>query len=374
MTAIEEIAPRPAAPRPPVAYGWVIVGVMFVAQMLAIGITSYGFALFVKPIAREYGLPRADVNVGLMLLLVGMALASPLIGRLLDRVPGRVVVTLGALVFGAGAVIIASVKSLLVMAVATPLLLATGTAMLGPLTAATLTARWFDSKRGRALGVVSVATSAGGFVVVPLMAMLVEPFGWRTTLMVLGLSVSVLVGGLGFFFVKDPPTRSAAPQEASGPEGAGEEAARWTVPHLLRTHDFWLIAIAIGLLFGIDQALLASLIAYGTDRGFSVGAAAMLVSAISISAIVGKLVIGTLADRVDLRWLLIGLAACPARLCRLDGRVAGGRYRRGRVPAALGRIHRRPVRPGLLRRDHGVDGADPDPADAIGLALYRPCL
>lgn len=303
MTYAKEI-PAPSE-QAPINYGWAIVAVMFVAQMLVIGITSYGFALLVKPIAAEYGLPRADVNIGLMLLLIGIALSSPLIGRLLDRVPGRLVVTGGAVIFGVGSVAIALTTSLLGMAAATLFLLATGTAMLGPLAASTLTSRWFEKGRGRALGVVSVATSAGGFVILPMMAALVEQLGWRGALAVLGLLVCFLVSGLGLLFVREPDARPNVVTTSEG--GGGREGRRWTTGMLLRTRDFWLIAVSIGLLFGVDQALLASLVAYGTDRGFSVQAAAMLVSAISGSAIVGKLAIGALADRVDLRWLLIGL-------------------------------------------------------------------
>lgn len=309
MTYAKEISvpSRPAS----VNYGWAIVAVMFVAQMLVIGITSYGFALLVKPIAAEYGLPRADVNIGLMLLLVGMALSSPFIGRLLDRVPSRLVVSLGALIFGVGAMAVALTTSLWAMGAATLFLLATGTAMLGPLTASTLTSRWFEKGRGRALGVVSVATSAGGFVVLPLMAALVEQFGWRSALMALGLLVCFLVGGLGLLFMREPAMHRdmavvGEPVRDTPSRDRGER--RWTAGMLWRTRDFWLIATSIGLLFAVDQALLASLVAYGTDRGFSVSAAAMLVSAISGSAIIGKLAIGALADRVDLRWLLIALA------------------------------------------------------------------
>lgn len=303
MTYAKEI-PAPSA-QAPVNYGWAIVAVMFVAQMLVIGITSYGFALLVKPIAAEYGLPRADVNIGLMLLLIGMALSSPLIGRLLDHVPGRLVVTCGAVIFGVGSVAIALTTSLLGMAAATLFLLATGTAMIGPLAASTLTSRWFEKGRGRALGVVSVATSAGGFVILPMMAALVEQLGWRGALAVLGLLVCFLVGGLGLLFVREPDTRRNV--AIANERGGGKGGMRWTTGMLLRTRDFWLIAASIGLLFAVDQALLASLVAYGTDRGFSIQAAAMLVSAISGSAIVGKLAIGALADRMDLRWLLIGL-------------------------------------------------------------------
>lgn len=299
--------PRGASRR--INYGWAIVAVMFLAQMLAVGITSYGFALLVKPISAEYGLPRADVNMGLMLLLVGMGLTSPFIGRALDRVPGRIMVLTGALLFGLGTSAVAFTTSLWGMTAATFFLLATGAAILGPLAAATLTARWFVEGRGRALGIVSVATSAGGLLVLPLMAMLVEQFGWRGALAILGGIVTLLIGALALLVIREPSTdRAASLGRAGQPASLSAIGKHWTAGELLRTRDFWLIAVSVGLLFTVDQALLATLIAYGTDRGFSLQAAAMLISAISGSAIIGKLAVGALSDRIDLRWLLVALA------------------------------------------------------------------
>ena len=144
-----------------ISYGWAIVAAMFLMQMLTVGSTSYGFGLLVKPISAEYGLTRADVDIGLMLLLVGLGVSSPIIGRALDRIAARIVVVGGALIFGIGGISIAVSSSLILMAVATFFLLAVGAAALGPLTASTLTARWFDRGRGRALGIISVATSIG---------------------------------------------------------------------------------------------------------------------------------------------------------------------------------------------------------------------
>src|SRR5437868_2115259 len=137
--------------------------------MAAIGSTSYGFGLLVKPLSAEFGLPRADVNRGLMILVLGMALFSPLVGRVLDRLPARTVLTTGAIAFASGWLAIASSRSMPMMAAAAFLLLASGTAALGPVTASTLTARWFVARRGLALGIVSVSASAGGLVIVPTM-------------------------------------------------------------------------------------------------------------------------------------------------------------------------------------------------------------
>src|SRR5690606_22171796 len=97
---------------PSAGRGWRILILAFIAQMFAIGTASYGFGLLVKPIAAEFGLSRANANMGLVILLVGMAAASPLIGRALDRYPPRYVLQIGAAMLGGGCILIAFANSL----------------------------------------------------------------------------------------------------------------------------------------------------------------------------------------------------------------------------------------------------------------------
>lgn len=284
---------------------WFTLSVLFLGQMLVISAIAYGFGLFAKPIAQEFNLSRADMNIGLMTLIVGMAMFSPIIGRALDRLPGRVIVTGGALLFGIGCLVIVMAQSLPVMMAAAFFLVALGGAALGPLTGSTLTARSFVEKRGRALGIVSISSSLGGMLLLPAMAMLMEAQGWRVTVGAVGLTVFVLVGGLGLLVRTSPPARPVV--STSQPADT-----QWTAARCIRTIDFWAIVFAIGLTMAVDQALLVSLIPYGTDRGFSLQSATLIVSVISGMAILGKLAIGALADRVDPRWLFLTIIVLTA--------------------------------------------------------------
>ncbi|MEZ5533565.1 MAG: MFS transporter [Steroidobacteraceae bacterium] len=288
-------------------YGWAIVAAVFLAQALVIGTSVYGFALLVKPLAAEFDLTRADANGGLMLLLVGMAIVSPFIGRALDRLPSRLLIAGGAVIFGLGATVIAFSHSLWLMAAATILPLAVGVQALGPLSANALTARWFERDRGRALGIVAVSSSAGGLLVLPLMALFVDRLGWRGAMAVMGGLVAILVVPLALFVIREPQSApSSAGSAGSAPSGAAP-ARLWSASELLRVRDFWLLALCVGLIFGVNQALLASLVAFGTDQGFSLQAASLVVSVVSGSAIVGKLIIGELTDHIDMRWLLLAV-------------------------------------------------------------------
>lgn len=305
------LASHEHAPRPRLTDGpWFALSVLFLGQMLAVGVIAYGFGLLAKPIADEFSLSRADLNMGLMTLIVGMGVFSPFIGRALDRAPSGLVLTGGALLFGIGCLAISFARSLEVMLAAAFFFVAAGGAALGPLTGSTLTARAFSQNRGRALGIVSVSSSVGGMLLLPAMAVLVEAYDWRVAVGAVGLVVLAVVGGVGWL-VRIPPAPTSSPATAETPDSP-PPAARWTARTCLATLDFWAIMLAVGLTMAVDQALLVSLISYGTDRGFSLQSATLVVSLISGMAIAGKLAIGTLSDRVDPRWLFIGIVALTA--------------------------------------------------------------
>lgn len=306
-------------------YGWWIIAALFITQMLAVGSTVYAFGHFVKPLSGEFDVARNTINGGLMLLLVGMGLSGPLLGHLLDRYPVRAIMLSGAALMGGGMIGIALSHSLAMMGALMLLAVAPGANAIGSLTASTLAARWFSRHRGKALGLSSVATSMGGFCIVPLIAFDIEQFGWRNALLLQGGLIIAIAGLLTLWLVHGRPqelglqvdgdaTATAAPASDAG-------AKQWTFAELARQPEFWQIALCVGILFGIGQALLASMVPYATDIGIGLREATLLVSALSISSVCGKLAIGAIADHVDKRWLLLAVIVCTiAQLAILIGK------------------------------------------------------
>lgn len=302
-----------AAPR--LFYGWWLIAAVFVGEMLAIGSTTYAFGLFVQPLQDEFGISRGDANKGFALLIVGMGLSGPLIGRLLDRRSARRVMAFGAAWMAAGFVAVALAPSLQWMALATMLMIASGAAMIGPLTANTLASRWFERRRGRALGIVAVGTSVGGTLLVPLIAYNIGAYGWRTALLIQAALVFGIAGTLALWVVRDRPQdlgllpdgENTPATDGQRPPAAAASAPEWTPGRLLRHRDFWCIGLSVGLTFAVTQSVLASLVPYAVDAGIDAKKAALLVSSLSVCSILGKLLFGALAERVDKRWLLLAV-------------------------------------------------------------------
>jgi sugar phosphate permease len=313
---------KPARP----FWGWYVVAGGFVNSMLLIGATTYSFSLFIKPLEQDFGLTRVQSNLGLVMLLVSFALSSPVVGRLLHRHSVRVVSTVGACLFAAGMAAIALASQPWMMAVAILMLIGPGVTAAGAFAANTVVARWFTNKRGRAMGVVAVATSAGGFVVIPTFAFALEMLGWRLAVLSVGSAIALLVGITTLLLMRDRPSDL-------GQEPDGSRAAPVTTPSeeqpmtgrmIARSRNFWLIGIGTGILLGSDQAVLASLIPWGLEQGFTLAQASLLMSVLTGSAIVGKLVVGWLADRLDKR--LLFAVVCVFNIVFLSLLLTGPSY------------------------------------------------
>jgi sugar phosphate permease len=295
-----------------VFFGWWMVAVAFLAQGLSAGCTTYLFGLFVKPVAEEFAAQRGPISLGMSLLTLAQGLIAPFVGVALDRRSIRATMVLGALAMGGGFALMAAAPSLAALGLCFATLIAFGALAIGPLSASKLVANWFEATRGRALGVASTGTSAGGAVLPPLAAWAIAAWGWRGALAALGaLVVSLLVPAVWLLVRNRPEDRGLALDGASAREAA---TAALSPPalglgDLVRQRNFWALGMAVGIVFALLGALLVNLHPYATDLGVDAAAGAWLFTLLSVSGIAGKLLFGALADRVGKRLLMaIGMA------------------------------------------------------------------
>ena len=303
--------------RPALYPGWIVLAAVFTSAMLVIGGSIYIYQLFVIPVTADLGISRGSASNAFVALLVGIAVWSPIAGRLYDRLSAKLLMTIGALAYFAGMAALSALQSPVTMLAVVFVLLGLAMGLAGGLAANTITARWFDRRRGRALGIASIASSAGGFAMIPVMTALIERFGWRGALLASGIGVSAIIVLLALFVVRDRPSARQLTQwnEAVGQAGVTPLAVpEWTFGRLVASRQFWLITLGVGLLLASDQAVLTTKFPYLVDIGFSDVEAATVVTAMTGSAIAGKLLVGFLAERFDIRWLYMLVALFHAAL------------------------------------------------------------
>ena len=314
-----------AASRQPVYYGWWVLCAGAITEMLAIGSTSYAAGLFVLPLERELGLSRAEASSAIPIVFSGGVVVAALVGYLLDHVPIQRVIGIGGLLLGAGFILISMISSPPLIALILFVPVALGFVAIGPLTTTTLVSRWFYRRRGRALGIATVATSGGGIIVVPALSWAIENYGWRLALQIEGLVIAAVVFALSAFIIRSGPAELglAAHSENKGrptgevePEPASRAPSRqWRFREFLSTFNFWAIALALAGMMGISQAIVVTIVPYAIGLGASAALAALLISTFSVTAAVVKVGSGLLLEIIDRR--LVMFASTLAMLCAM---------------------------------------------------------
>ena len=299
-------------PRRPLYYGWWVLAATAVIEMLTIGSTSYSAGLFVLPLQHEFSLSRAAANSPLPISFIGAAVMAPLAGYLLDRYSAQKVIAIGAIAFGLSFAFIASSSSLLLMALALAIPAGFGGMAIGPLTTTALTSRWFYRRRGRTLGIATVATSGGGIVVVPVLAWAIERYGWRSALFGEAFLILGIVLVLAIFVVRNSPSElhlEDHPENLGRPvsdmRAGTQDAQQWHYGAILATVNFWAVGFIFAVFTAFAQALVVTLVPYGAELGFSPASAALLISVFSVCAAIAKIGSGYIAEFTDRRVILI---------------------------------------------------------------------
>jgi MFS family permease len=296
-------------------YGWWIVAVALVTNMLFNGVTYSAFTMFVLPVSKAFHLSRADANTGMVLLSLGQAVTAPFLGRLIDFVSPKKALLAAAVLLGGSLAGLGLSPSPLVSAAicALPLPVAM---LCGPfITLPLLINRWFTHQRGRAMALAVLGTSMGSLLVVPAVGLLIERFGWRACLLLLGGVLTVVLLALALL-VRDRPGPG---ERETGDAAAGDvnphapaAAAPMALGEVVRRADFWTLTLGIAAATTMATTMLISFAPLAAQEGLSPMTAASLVSAMGLGAIIAKIGLAAVADRIDRVLLLAVVVALGA--------------------------------------------------------------
>jgi hypothetical protein len=256
----------------------IVVPVLGVTQILAWGSTYYLPAVLAAPIAADTGWPLSWVAAGPSVGLVAAGIASPRVGRLLQRHGGRWVLSASALLMAAGLALLGLAGSL-------PAFLA-GWVVVG----CGMGAGLYDAAFGTlaryygqgARQTITTLTLFGGFastVCWPLSAVLVGSVGWRgACLAYAGIQLGVCLPLLSLLLPavrRDAPDRAAPAAEGRIADLAGA-----------RRLAFLLLAVIVPAAGAVQTLLSIHLLTILQDRGLA------LAAAVSVGALIGPSQVG----------------------------------------------------------------------------------
>lgn len=297
----------------PVFYGWWLVLVCLLVQAVAAGVTIYFYSLLAGEVDQEFSSGRALVMLGLTGSGITTSLLAPKMGDWLDRHSIRLIVSCSALAMGTGFIAMSYTPTVWGFIVSYAVLVATGTVTLSMLFAPLLLSRWFLRRRGLAIGIAALGTQLGGFVVPPLIALVIEAYDWRIAVRAVGLLVVVVIPLLSWRTIIDRPQLVGLgpdgdqPLEAAPDSGTDSQRPPPGLAAILRDRSFWLAGFGIAVMVAMFTTVLANIAFFATDTGADRDQAAWLISLYALVGIVFSPLIGRFCDQFDIRLVFAGL-------------------------------------------------------------------
>jgi MFS family permease len=286
-------------------YGWLIAATTCVIAFVTIGSGNSGFGVFVIPMSAEFGWQRGTISLAAALGSLMSGLSQPFAGRLYDRWGGRTLILISLALSGLCTVLLALTTQLLVLILLFGVLRSVALSGCSLSISAALLAKWFRRKRATVVALNAAGASAGGLLLIPLTAWVIQSASWRMAWVMLGLLLLILALPLAVACLRnDPAEMGLRPDGDAQPIAAGQaEPARLAPLEATSWRDafgslpIWQLCGGY-FVCGFSVALVAThFVPFAIERGFSPTLAASAYGLMSGLNVVGVLAVGVLSDR-----------------------------------------------------------------------------
>jgi len=274
-----------------------------VTEITGWGVLYYALPVAAGDITATEGWTHGEVFTAFSTGLLVSAVAGVGVGRLLDRLGPRPVMTVGSLVGVLGLLLVASAPNLAVFFVAWLVTGIAQSAALYPPAFAAIT-RWYGEARTWPLTVLTLVGGLASTVFAPITHLLVEDLGWRGAFLVLTAIYALVTIPLHAIFLTPPWPGNLLP-------AGGHHGRRQEIRSVVRSGRFLSLQMSLTLTALGMYAVTLNLIPLLTSRGFGPAAAATVFGLVGAGQVLGRLLFAALpSGRAPyVRTLTIGTAS-----------------------------------------------------------------
>ena len=267
----------------------------------------FSFSVFFAPLQQEFGWTRAVTSAAFSLHMIVQGFLAIGVGRLNDRFGPRVIVTVCGLLMGLGFVLISRISAVWQLYLIYAVLIGAGVSG-GSVPLMSTVARWFRARRGMMTGVVMAGVGVGTMAVPPFADWLIRTLSWRSSFVVVGLLLMVVIPIAAQFLKRDPARMGLCPLgdvEIAGGIGPTADSTGLLFSDAMRTPQLWLLVAAFAGFGWAVHSVMVHVVVHATGLGLSPSLAAGIMTAIGALGVVGRIGTGSLADQRGAKRLLV---------------------------------------------------------------------
>jgi predicted MFS family arabinose efflux permease len=305
-------------------YAWVVMCVIFLTMLISSAALGLPGA-FLRPLSQEFGWSTDQVSTAIAVRFALFGLMGPFAAILIERYGLRRIVCIALVLVALGLLLSTRMTRLWQLFLLWGVMLGVGSGLTALVLGATVANRWFERRRGLALGILTASSATGQLIFLPLAATLIQQHGWRVAVLPIAAGC-LLVAALAFSFLRNRPGDvglaafgavnigadgpASAPRAAPTAEPVSVSRPRFSEPlrtlaGVSRSSTFWVL---FGTFFvcGLSTSGLIQthFIPLCGDYGLAAVPAASVLAMIGAFDFVGTIGSGWLSDRFDNRKLL----------------------------------------------------------------------
>ncbi len=279
---------------------WIIVGFCFLALAVSFSARS-SLSLVMTPIEKELGWSRDTVSNALSLAQIFMAIASPIVGNLVDRFGPRLLLSSGLAIIGGGILLASGATAPWQLNLAYGVIAGVGFGTAATHVVSTIVSYNFVEHRGLAVGIATAGATGGQLVVIPVLGRTIEYVDWRTSYIGIGI-VALALAVVVFLLIRSGGTEAVARQKRR----AAAEPLSDRLSFLMRSPTFHLLFWSY-FICGITTSgvIEGHLIPYSEFCGFTIATSSDAFGILMAFNLGGMILAGWLTDRMN-RPLLLG--------------------------------------------------------------------
>lgn len=284
--------------------GWVVAVSCAVVMALTMGIVAV-FSVFMPAIMGDTGWSSAQVLYSMTALTIGGAVLGPFYGKIIKRFKAKWVMLIGALSMAICLIGWGLSQNWMVF---TAFGLFSGVSLVfsGTTSFSALLSTWFDkNNNGLAFSIAVAGQPVGAMIFSPIAQNMIDVYGWRHSMIYLGVGVAVILTIVISAFVRtstDTGKNDLSQEKTTEEQDNGAKFGKTPV--------FWLVAIGI-LMFGIAACQTGMyLVAFLQTHGMEPMTSAYFNSIFVAMQIVVIAIMGKLIDKRGVKFYIILAIAC----------------------------------------------------------------
>ena len=281
---------------------WFYLGIGVIAMLFA-GVL-YAWSILKTPLTNEFGWSASQLALNFTIAMSCFCIGGLLGAQVSKRVGYRIALIIAGVLSALGFILTGSLhdSSVIMLYICYGILAGTGIGIAYNVLIATVSA-WFPDKKGLCSGCLMMGFGASALILGNIAnALFNSDLGWRSTYLVLGIAICVILVLSGILLQK-PSQQMVFPEQKSVKTAKSEdfEQRDYTSIQMLSRLSFWLAFICISFLAAVGS----SVISFAKDLALSVNApealAVSLVGVLSVCNGLGRILTGALFDTMGRR-------------------------------------------------------------------------